>query len=94
MGVGFCFGFGLVYHRKIRPTQLWVELSWVVAIAFGLFLFKYYISQKRGGGPNFTKSAYVILEHAQYLIPLFSQFQPFVLQILHNNNKYQEMQQN
>ena len=22
---------GLVYHRKIRPTQLWVELSWVVA---------------------------------------------------------------
>ena len=30
MGVG---GFGgLVYHRKIRPTQLWVELSWVVAI--------------------------------------------------------------
>ena len=34
MGVGFGgFGFGdLVYHRKIRPTQLWVELSWVVAI--------------------------------------------------------------
>ena len=36
MGVGFGgFGFGgfggLVYHRKIRPTQLWVELSWVVA---------------------------------------------------------------
>ena len=25
----FC-GCGL--HRKIRPTQLWVELSWVVAI--------------------------------------------------------------
>ena len=22
----------VVYHRKIRPTQLWVELSWVVAI--------------------------------------------------------------
>ena len=21
----------VVYHRKIRPTQLWVELSWVVA---------------------------------------------------------------
>ena len=27
-------GYGLVLwflHRKIRPTQLWVELSWVVA---------------------------------------------------------------
>ena len=23
---------GLVYLRKIRPTQLWVKLSWVVAI--------------------------------------------------------------
>ena len=23
----------VVYHRKIRPTQLWVELSWVVAIS-------------------------------------------------------------
>ena len=22
----------VVYHRKIRPTQLWVELSWVVAM--------------------------------------------------------------
>ena len=21
----------VVFHRKIRPTQLWVELSWVVA---------------------------------------------------------------
>ena len=34
MGYGFGFGFvvcGLVLHRKIRPTQLWVELSWVVA---------------------------------------------------------------
>ena len=31
VGFGFCFGFGF-YHRKIRPTQLWVELSWVVAI--------------------------------------------------------------
>ena len=29
----FCgCGCGLVLHRKIRPTQLWVELSWVVAI--------------------------------------------------------------
>ena len=37
MGVGFgggFGGFGLVYHRKIRPTQLWVELSWVVAKIF------------------------------------------------------------
>ena len=25
-------GCGLVLHRKIRLTQLWVELSWVVAI--------------------------------------------------------------
>ena len=37
MGYGFGFvvcglWFGLVLHRKIRPTQLWVELSWVVAI--------------------------------------------------------------
>ena len=35
MGYGlwfwFWFGFGLVFHRKIRLTQLWVELSWVVA---------------------------------------------------------------
>ena len=31
MGVGFG-GFGLWFNRKIRPTQLWVELSWVVAI--------------------------------------------------------------
>ena len=30
-GGRFGFGFGLVSHRKIRPTQLWVELSWVVA---------------------------------------------------------------
>ena len=22
----------VVYHRKIRPTLLWVELSWVLAI--------------------------------------------------------------
>ena len=34
VGVG---GFGgVVYHRKIRPTQLWVELSWVVAICYRL----------------------------------------------------------
>ena len=34
MGVGFGFvdlWFGFL--RKIRPTQLWVELSWVVAIS-------------------------------------------------------------
>ena len=41
MGVGFggcggC-GFGLWFNRKIRPTQLWVELSWVVAILIDLF---------------------------------------------------------
>ena len=30
---GLWFGCGLVYHRKIRLTQLWVELSWVVAIS-------------------------------------------------------------
>ena len=29
----FC---GCGSHRKIRLTQLWVELSWVVAILFGL----------------------------------------------------------
>ena len=29
MGVGLVVL--VVYHRKIRPTQLWVELSWVVA---------------------------------------------------------------
>ena len=27
-----CGGFGLWFNRKIRPTQRWVELSWVVAI--------------------------------------------------------------
>ena len=33
MGVGFgLWWWFVVYHRKIRPTQLWVELSWVVAI--------------------------------------------------------------
>ena len=33
MGVGFGFGLWLWWFiRKIRPTQLWVELSWVVAI--------------------------------------------------------------
>ena len=33
------FGFGLVcsFLRKIRPTQLWVELSWVVANMFIYF---------------------------------------------------------
>ena len=31
MGVGFGGLVVVVYHRKIRPTQLWVELSWVVA---------------------------------------------------------------
>ena len=30
-GLWFC-GCGVVLHRKIRVTQLWVELSWVVAI--------------------------------------------------------------
>ena len=30
-GFGLWFGFGFL-HRKIRLTQLWVELSWVVAI--------------------------------------------------------------
>ena len=29
MGVGLFVV--VVYHRKITPTQLWVELSWVVA---------------------------------------------------------------
>ena len=29
MGVGFGLWW---FNRKIRPTQLWVELSWVVAI--------------------------------------------------------------
>ena len=24
----------VVYHRKIRPTQLWVELTWVVAMIY------------------------------------------------------------
>ena len=33
MGYGFGLWFGLVLHRKIRLTQLWVELSWVVAIS-------------------------------------------------------------
>ena len=32
MGVSFGFVV-LVYLRKIRPNQLWVELSWVVAIS-------------------------------------------------------------
>ena len=34
MGYGLWFVvwfFGVVLHRKIRLTQLWVELSWVVA---------------------------------------------------------------
>ena len=33
MGYGLVLvcGCGLVLHRKIRLTQLWVELSWVVA---------------------------------------------------------------
>ena len=32
MGVGLVWcGVVVVYHRKIRPTQLWVELIWVVA---------------------------------------------------------------
>ena len=36
MGYGLVCGFvvcGCGLHRKIRPTQLWVELSWVVAIS-------------------------------------------------------------
>ena len=28
---GFVVLWFVVLHRKIRPTQLWVELSWVVA---------------------------------------------------------------
>ena len=32
MGVGFGLWWFVVYLRKIRPTQLWVELSWVVAM--------------------------------------------------------------
>ena len=34
MGDGLWCGevCGVVYLRKIRPTQLWVELSWVAAI--------------------------------------------------------------
>ena len=28
----------LWFIRKIRPTQLWVELSWVVAISFDLLI--------------------------------------------------------
>ena len=28
------FGFVVWFLRKLRPTQLWVELSWVVAILF------------------------------------------------------------
>ena len=31
-GFVVCGLWFVVYHRKIRPTQLWVELSWVVAI--------------------------------------------------------------
>ena len=30
--MGYGCGFGLVFHKKIRLTQLWVELSWVVVI--------------------------------------------------------------
>ena len=33
MGYGLFLFCGLVLHRKIRLTQLWVELSWVVAIS-------------------------------------------------------------
>ena len=39
MGYGLVFGCagythcGCGFHRKIRLTQLWVELSWVVAIS-------------------------------------------------------------
>ena len=29
----------VIYHRKIRPTQLWVELSWVVAKTMAIFAF-------------------------------------------------------
>ena len=29
--LGLWFGFGLWFLRKIRLTQHWVELSWVVA---------------------------------------------------------------
>ena len=30
-GGRFCWFVVLVYHRKVRLRQLWVELSWVVA---------------------------------------------------------------
>ena len=42
VGVGFGLWCALVYLRKIRPTQLWVELSWVLTIAVQ---FERYISK-------------------------------------------------
>ena len=42
MGVGSVrFGSVSVSHRKIRPTQLWVELSWVVAIGNPIHMERY-----------------------------------------------------
>ena len=33
--MGYCLWLWfVVLHRKIRPTHLWVELSWVVAINY------------------------------------------------------------
>ena len=50
MGYGLWCGFVVVVcglHRKIRLTQLWVELSWVMAIF--LMLLNIAVYNPRGG---------------------------------------------
>ena len=57
-GLWFC-GFvvcGLVLHRKIRLTQLWVELSWVVAIK-GNVREDTAVVEEKGGGEKWKLSS-------------------------------------